>query len=573
MSAGITIGSGLVEIAALTALIGSSTAESLVLGDRGAAGLCWAAMSAFGSVHLVKACVAASTPSWLRDTMGVRNARSDAAIGHSLNLVRKMRGTKSIGEAIGISAQYEKSSIVRKEGAQDESGPQVHITEDIYALEPATAEALRACPTLKKDTALQSFVYVRDPDWRREDRRRSLRNKDLLAMAASVSKLAEVYTLWRYGAGTLSFVTAVNWAYFLLSASILQISGVSREHEEDSLESSYIDILSGKLPTAQIAGEDGKILLGVPLNPRKSLAWRLVWSIGSVVCSSSMVATYMFMSRQQPISLYIWAAFQLLWLICRSVFFYFAEETADMKHAITAVGNANSKPPHVTTRLQNLTYALSKYQMLAHPRGPWCYAQDIQSTSSIKSVFEATDKKLHKSVDQQVEAEQGVEVSILAVIGDTLLSSAAWMRGYPLTGMDLYDSCIVCLKVAGETKLIPSARVLSGPPKEVAPKDVEIGVAPAFVAIGGTNDGTNISWVYWIPYEGNRWLHFRTEDGVQVLGQRTARVVNNIQVTNQLMVGDLYISLQSVVDVEDIVKKSTAAGLALCDLMPPVSKV
>ncbi|KAK5016045.1 hypothetical protein LTR39_002289, partial [Cryomyces antarcticus] len=194
MSAGITIGSGLVEIAALTALIGSSTAESLVLGDRGAAGLCWAAMSAFGSVHLVKACVAASTPSWLRDTMGVRNARSDAAIGHSLNLARKMRGTKSIGEAIGISAQYEKSSMVHKESAQDEPGPQVHITEDIYALEPATAEALRACPTLKKDSALQSFVYVRDPDWRRKDRRRSLRNKDLLAMAASVSKLAEVYT-------------------------------------------------------------------------------------------------------------------------------------------------------------------------------------------------------------------------------------------------------------------------------------------------------------------------------------------------------------------------------------------
>ncbi|KAK5014204.1 hypothetical protein LTR16_003957, partial [Cryomyces antarcticus] len=351
------------------------------------------------------------------------------------------------------------------------------------------------------------------------------------------------------------------------------ISGVSREHKEDSNESSYIDILSGKLPTAQIAGEDGKILLGVPLNPRQSLSWRLVWGIGSVVCSSSMVATYMFMSRQQPISLYIWSAFQLLWLICRSVFFYFAEETADMKHAITAVGNANSKPPHVMTRLQNLTYALSKYQMLAHPRGPWCYAQDIQSTSSIKSVFEATDGKLHELVDEQFEAEQGVELTVLAVVGDTLLSSAAWMRGCPLTGMDLYDSCIVCLKVAGETKLIPSARVLSGPPKEVAPKDVETGVAPAFVAIGGTNDGINISWVYWIPYEGNRWLHFRTEDGVQVLGQRTARVVDSIHVTNQLMVGDLYISLQSVVDVEDIVKKSTAAGIALCDLMVPVSKV
>ena len=97
------IGGGLVEIAALTALIGSSSAESLMLGSKGAAGLPWAAMSMFGAIFIIKACVAASTPGWLRDTMGVRNSRSDEAIGLTLDLARSDRGKKIAGEAVGVS--------------------------------------------------------------------------------------------------------------------------------------------------------------------------------------------------------------------------------------------------------------------------------------------------------------------------------------------------------------------------------------------------------------------------------------------------------------------------------------
>jgi hypothetical protein len=94
--------SGLVEIAALTALIGSTTAESLVLGSRGAAGLPWASLSAFGSLFLIRACIAAATPSWLRDTLGVRNPSCDATVGLSLNLRRASKGTKTVADAVGI---------------------------------------------------------------------------------------------------------------------------------------------------------------------------------------------------------------------------------------------------------------------------------------------------------------------------------------------------------------------------------------------------------------------------------------------------------------------------------------
>lgn len=85
-SGALRIGSGLVEIAALTALVGSSTAGSLMLGNRGAVGLAWGAMSMFGILSMIKACIAAATPAWLRETMGVRSIEADDALGLSLML-------------------------------------------------------------------------------------------------------------------------------------------------------------------------------------------------------------------------------------------------------------------------------------------------------------------------------------------------------------------------------------------------------------------------------------------------------------------------------------------------------
>jgi hypothetical protein len=41
------LGNGLIEIAALTSLVGSAAAESLALGDKGPAGLVWATMTTY----------------------------------------------------------------------------------------------------------------------------------------------------------------------------------------------------------------------------------------------------------------------------------------------------------------------------------------------------------------------------------------------------------------------------------------------------------------------------------------------------------------------------------------------
>lgn len=103
------VGGGLIEIAALTALIGSTTAESLMLGNKGAAGLVWGTMSIFGALSVIRACVSAATPDWLRETLGVRSPETDAAVGLSLDLdVKSLKGRSRIGGALGVSCANRK---------------------------------------------------------------------------------------------------------------------------------------------------------------------------------------------------------------------------------------------------------------------------------------------------------------------------------------------------------------------------------------------------------------------------------------------------------------------------------
>lgn len=97
------IGSGLLEISALTTLIGSATGEALILGNRGAAGLAWASLSAFGSLSIVKGCVSGASSGWIREILLVRSKWSDMAVGMELDLSWNSRLTRrSDEEAVGI---------------------------------------------------------------------------------------------------------------------------------------------------------------------------------------------------------------------------------------------------------------------------------------------------------------------------------------------------------------------------------------------------------------------------------------------------------------------------------------
>jgi len=107
----INFGNGLVELSALTTLIGSTIAAVLVLGDKGPAGIVWGTISAFGSSSVVKACAGGAAPGWLRQMFNLRTPISDSAVGMDLplspgfKLARMVRS--SLSQPIGVSCDAE----------------------------------------------------------------------------------------------------------------------------------------------------------------------------------------------------------------------------------------------------------------------------------------------------------------------------------------------------------------------------------------------------------------------------------------------------------------------------------
>lgn len=106
------VGNGLVEIGALTTLIGSNTAGDLAVGNKGSAGIVWGSITTFGNSSVIMACAGAALPGWLRHILALRTRASDEVVGMHLLLSGGMVGRfaqavriGSAGEPLGISSE------------------------------------------------------------------------------------------------------------------------------------------------------------------------------------------------------------------------------------------------------------------------------------------------------------------------------------------------------------------------------------------------------------------------------------------------------------------------------------
>jgi hypothetical protein len=90
-----------VELSTLTTFIGSSVAESLILGNEGGAGVAWAAMSAFGLMDIVETCVGAAILGWLRTVIGARSENTDVAVGLEVASSQRGRGAMKVRRSYG----------------------------------------------------------------------------------------------------------------------------------------------------------------------------------------------------------------------------------------------------------------------------------------------------------------------------------------------------------------------------------------------------------------------------------------------------------------------------------------
>ena len=413
---------------------------------------------------------------------------------------------------------------------------------------------------------------MRDHYW--EMAQRSQTKYDWIFTFATLLKFIEIFLLYRFGSQRIFLITGAIWAYCFLSAIILQLFHHGRATTIGE-QSSHLDVVSGSLPTPQVMGGERRVLLGVPINLRKGRAWQTFWILGAIVCVSSLLATYTMLSKEPDICFQIWIAFQVIWLALRSTFFHFAQQVDDIKHIVTPTVVESHFPPELNLRLLGLAVGVSKYQVLNHPRGAYSYVDDTQDPVNIRNLLSAADFQLTEHV--QLPANAGIEseadIVVVAVLGDTLLSSVAWLMGSSLTGMDLYDSCVLAIRVSDQIQLVPSCRVLSGRIMGEHESDPEVTLPTRFRPKGGSNEGLNISWRYWIPCEDDRWLSYSTprttpvKKDLSITGTKRMSVTTRDRITKELLSGSLQISMSDAQAVEDAVAQSAKAARVIQNML------
>lgn len=437
---------------------------------------------------------------------------------------------------------------------------------EVYAFDHYTAETLEAIPDSTSTDSHQAYLLIRDPHTKEIRVRHAWR--DWAAILISMSKVVELAILWKHDAVFLSLIGGLPWLYFFLSAILLQLCGLSRDYSETA-NVCDVDLVAGQLPTPMKIGGPRKILLSAPENVRNHVLWKASWAIGSLVSTAVVIATYITLSRQQARVFGMWTAFQFFWLAVRSVFYHFAEGTGVVIHYPLSLGQDwKAIEPSFKTRILRLALALSTYQIHLHPRGAYSYEEDakpLHKLENLRTEFALTPEEIRQGK---------VELSVTAVIGDTVLSSACWILGSELTGLQLYDSCIIVLDIRGTSVAIPCARVLAATKSDKS-SDIENGMATNFTPRGagsrypprgGRNNGIGISWWYWIPCGVNLWLQTHSTD-MKFLGKRTADILSSELVTKKLASGDLLIGISEVAHVQEVVRNSVAASHVLQDLL------
>ena len=397
--------------------------------------------------------------------------------------------------------------------------------------------------------------------------KRSLQNfwKDWIGILASALKLVEVTILWRHQALELCLISGCSWAFYFCAAVALQAMGLSRKYSE-KVKEREIDLMAGQLPNPVKAGSQRKILLAAPQNVRHSKLWQIAWALGSVVSITSVVGAYMTLGSQDPRVFVEWTGFQCLWLALRSVFYHFAEGTDQIFNPIILKKGWKDLNPYLRVRVRRLVHALSLYQMHMHPRCMYCYHQDERA---IRDNYDTHLTFPLPILQGRESSSDWINVFISAVVGDTLLSSASFIIGRKYEPLDLYDACVVILKVDGADIAIPAARVMSGTPPPRNPNEAEAGFELWLPLKGvshiGKTDST--SWWYWIPCSDGSWLELHTTNK-EILGERRAKILSGEQVTKHLASGELYVSIDNVAQVWETVTHARAAFGALQTLIP-----
>ncbi|KAF8345103.1 hypothetical protein F5887DRAFT_917629 [Amanita rubescens] len=538
-----------------------------------------------------------ASPGWLRSLLGLRSIASDRAIGLDLKLTRKssqaIKARRTFDhdplgvtcDAKALRADFFSCGVTNElfylQEVHREPLSRDHPScKDVYAFNRSTMRIVGGLrKTLPRDP-LTVYVGIPYPFFPI----RTIRQSSTLAL--SLLKCLELYYHWTNGAHHLALISAIPFAFFFVSGCIITFREMFLARRLADIGN--LDTVIGELPTWKKAGGEKKVVLGLPAEPRTSIWWRLMWSIGALLHIVSLALTYFILSKMTPAFTLMWAGFQVAWLACRILTYYFTESMPEPMADRMMVGRQwQDLDVLMRTRVLNLTLAVAQYQIHVHTRGIESYTDDSFSTLHIMNLL-SEPQKLQMSCELPCHFDQSksssIEIEITAMIGDTVLSSAMWMIGSDVSPMDTYDSCLVFFHfppppplpsspylgppLAPSTFAIPAARVGHSMGEFMKP-DAEKST-PVFVPRGtvvAPSARTQTWWRIWIPCGPNRWLQIQSKNQT-MLGRCTAEVLDDGQLSALLGAGTLNISLSRAEEVKEVVEFSRVGVEALFSLLP-----
>jgi len=451
----------------------------------------------------------------------------------------------------------------------------------VYAFDQFTLGPLNSVTPFHPGTSKHPpvHIFLRDPlyEW-------PAASHDRIDLYTTLGKLLEVFVLQKMNAGMLYWVTGLNWFYFFVSARLLLYMQLSRGYGRDLDNSGRLDIMAGKLPSTRHPGGACRILLSAPGNFRQHVLWKIVWALGAVISIVSIVSCFVLLASCPPRVVYTWVGFQVLWLLCRSLFFHFAEGTDSFSGPTVLEIGWGELSPGLKRRVLELVLALCQYQTHVHPRERKSYLEDTMDLCEIQSLFTRCTIVDEYPLAVLPAHPANVDVNIIAIMGDTLLSSIAWFYGSKYTSMDLYDCCIIFLEVPSTTSAntilaVPAVRTLCAslrgpiptPVGDVESASTALDLDPLELRQHHSPKGSpagpgDVEWFSWIPCSDRRWLQVRSSSLRMLGSKRRAEVLSGEELAVVLQGASLEIDSDEK-GVCEVMARSRAAAQIVMDLI------
>lgn len=518
-------------------------------------------MSAFGSLHIAKVNLAAAVPHRLRRALGLGTSQGDVAVGLSV-IVDTTKDQNSNLEAASIGAislpvdlVHEGDNSLKVFAEIEENASEKYI----YRIDGDTTKVLSLIPAATPGDEIMAHFFFHEEV--AHSGLAVIRN-DWLALATTLLKLIEVFTLRYQGASSIWWITALPWAHCFISACVLQVLNLGR----DNPDLRQVDILSGELPSALHPGGAGKIVLGLPGAVRCDWIWKFIWGIGAIVNCVATIATFLTLSQQSPNISYFWIAFQILWAIGRMLAFEILP-SGPVKQGPIVARKWRSLPAQMQHRLMHLVIGLAKHQVTTHPRRAVHYQEDLLSAVALAKMFRDVDWSI-----TEILPTPGKDMQIVAIVGDTLLRSCIWVQGSHVDNSEVYDCAMVFIYNKGCLHAVPCVRIQARFLEDPRLSDKEASsYSISYDPRGTSNKGHGVQWVCWIPtslHDGKTgWIEVK---GLEIIGNETWNLLDNEELQERLSSGAMNVSLTRIDEVQGTLEVARTVSAILKRMLKDV---